>query len=303
MSTYAVIDLGSNTFHILIIKVMYGRWQTVFRQRDYTFLSDGGGQTILQHRMDHARSVINNYTSVIDTYRPDRLRIVGTAVMRTATNSQALVDYIQDTLHTPVEIVDGQTEANLIYKGIISFDAIKKGTHIVMDIGGGSTEFIILVDGDRRYSQSFPLGVGKLFATFKTSDPIHVDELERVQNHLIYNLSEFITTARSYRTTSLIGTSGSFEVLISLSEDGHLIPEHDLADIPIERFRHIYDTIIKSNTEDRSQMKGMPAERVRLSVLAMVLKNFIVQQLSIDTITFCPYALKEGVLAEMIDQA
>jgi len=296
---YAVIDLGSNTFHLLIVEESEGKGMSVLhRKRVFTALSDGGVTHIKAERFEHGLDTLRKFKDVLNDYGNPPLRVIGTAVLRQADNRNDFVNAAATILETNIEIIDGQQEAQYIYQGITMLDTLQTGQHLIMDIGGGSTEFIIVQNGQKVWSESYPLGVGILHKMFHQSDPISHKDLEMLRLYVLDIVAPLTDEISKYEFDSLTGASGSFEVLQSMS--GQKISDQKISEIDLATFEKIYQEIIHSNIEQRSHLPGLPKERIKLIVVGMALKKVILDTSKAIRIFVSPYALKEGVLREMM---
>lgn len=300
LPTYAIIDLGSNTFHLLIAQVASDYKITVLeRLRSFVGLGDGGIETLKPESMNKGLETLREFRSIIDRYSYISLKIIGTAALRTANNSQDFIDEVNKLFITPVEIIDGEKEADLILKGVSLITDMSAGCHLIMDIGGGSTEFILVNNGVKVWSYSYVLGVGVLFAGWHKSDPISIEERQELTSHLISSLSELNEICQKYWVTNLIGASGSFEVLESMS--GKLTNIDSNNEISTVDFWALSNKIINSSVDERKIMDGLPPQRVKLIVVAMILMQEVIKLVRPSKITVTPYALKEGVIKELHD--
>ncbi len=299
MDRLAVIDLGSNTFHLLIVE-MEGdcRFRTLYRQREFTRLSEGGIDHILDERIDAGLATLKVFRQKLDEYGVTNVRAVGTAALRKANNRDVFLSQANDILGINIEVIDGNLEAHYIYQGITMLDEFKSGTHLIMDIGGGSTEFILIKEGKKLWAASFVLGVGVLQNLFHHSDPISGQELDALLQHINSVLRDMLPVVADHPPLSLSGASGSFEVLQSMT--GDQISHDSVSSVAPDRFLKIADKIITSTEAQRYGMAGIPAERVKLIVVGMALKKAVFEMIRPASILVSPYALKEGVLREMM---
>lgn len=299
MKKYAVIDLGSNTFHLLIVeKKGDNTFETLFRKRVFTGLSDGGIDIIKEDRIHYGLETISEFQQILASYDFPTLRVVGTAVLRKAANRQMFIDQANKILGAEIEIIDGDTEADYIFKGIMLLEEMKSGTHLIMDIGGGSTEFILIQDGIKLWSKSFQIGVGVLHQSYHNTEPINETDLSLMKSFILNTVADLIPIIERYKPSTLTGASGSFEVLQSMS--GFDLQYNQLTSVSTDFFYTMYNSIISLNYEQREKLKGLPKERVKLIVVGMVLKKIICDLIQPGHILVSPYALKEGILSEMI---
>lgn len=299
MKKIAVIDLGSNTFHLLIVKVGEDHtFETIYRERVFTGLSDGGIDVIRTEKLVLGLETIRHFKKKLDQYEVVELKVIGTAVLRKASNRQVFIDEAHDILKDKINIIDGQKEAEYIYKGIMLLPTLRKGTHLIMDIGGGSTEFILVSEGKKIWSGSYTLGVGVLHNLFHHHEPIAKTSLSEMKAFVNDSLKDMQDILKNYTIENLIGASGSFEVLQSMTSKE--IEETNISTISIDEFEKIFNIIVNTNYAERSKLQGLPVERVKLIVVGIVLKKIIADLIKPSKIVVSPFALKEGVLSDMI---
>jgi len=294
----AVIDLGSNTFHLLIVNAKDGSFEEVHRHRIFVGLAEGGIDSIKDTAIQRAKQALVTFKDTLEKYDVSKLSIIGTAALRSASNA-SLVDHLaKEILGQPIQIIEGLREAELIYKGVSQLIDCSSGDHMIMDIGGGSTEFIVISDGKPYWSQSFNIGVAVLHELFHKSNPISDIEISNLNSHLDKVLAPLQEVLKGKEIKNLIGASGSFEVVVSMSGgsvDNHKVSTYDIAD-----FNLIAKKVIPADFHTRAAFEGMPKTRVKLIVVAFVLLDYVLKLTGSEQITVSPYALKEGVLGELL---
>jgi len=298
----ACIDLGTNTFHLLICEVddPDDTLKEVFRERQYVILAENGMTKIGDEPLVRAKSAIDRFKEIFTEYPPDELRIIGTEALRTASNGSIVTDYISRELGVTPEIIQGNREATLIYKGTKQIVNLDSGWFCIMDIGGGSVEFIITKNNSVQFMNSFKVGVMVLFNQFQHSDPISDTDIISIQQFLDNELKEltgFLKTIDGPIT--LVGASGSYEVLQSVLEGK--VKRTDISTFQIDQFYSIFKQILPLELKDILQFPGIPEQRATLIVVSFLLIDFVLQQQTFSAITVSPFALKEGLIAEMLE--
>lgn len=293
----AVIDLGSNTFHLLIAEIKGKEIKTIFKKRIFVGLGDGGIDVLQDASIERGLTSIKEFKSILDNNIVfDQLIVTGTAALRTASNADKIITKAEELLGTQILIIDGIKEAELIFKGASLLTDMSKGFHIIMDIGGGSTEFIIVKENKMIWSKSYKLGVNVMHALFQNSDPIDVKDENDLRQHLQEELSELRLQVTGKIFDSMVGASGSFEVLETMT--GNEISTSQNRFIALKEIDHISQKIIKSSYQERLQMKGLPESRVKLIVVAMILIEEVIKIVKPLNLQVTPYALKEGILVD-----
>ncbi len=301
MKRLACIDLGTNTFHLLICETNddNGSLQEVFRERQYVILAENGIEKIGEKPIARAKQAIDRFKDILVEYTPDDIRIIGTAALRTASNGTIITDYITNELKVTPEIIHGDREAILIYQGTRQIVNLREGWYCIMDIGGGSVEFIVTEDDSIKFMKSFPVGVMVLFNQFHHSDPIGEKDTSSIRAYLTHELKELTAFLKTITAPiHLIGASGSYEVLQNVLE-GH-IKRDDISRFRVDQFDSLLQKILPLGLEERLHYPGIPEQRAKLIVVAFLLIDFILNQTDFSSIIVSPYALKEGLIAEMI---
>ncbi len=299
----AVIDLGSNTFHLLIAdKKASSDWgfEVLCKKRYFTALSEGGLDTIKPESMERGWSALEDMKRHLDMFKPDHTKIIGTASLRNAANSHDFIERAIQICGCNIDIISGIEEAELIAKGTCLIPALQSGTHLIMDIGGGSTEFILMQDGSVKYRDSFNIGVGVLHHHFHVQEPIPKEASMALKSHLSNTLQPLLDALATYNIEKIVGASGSFEVLQSMKGKEIDVPGLIESIAASDALKMIQDTV-SLNFEEREKLQGIPKERVKLIVVAFLLMEHIIQALLIKEIVVCPFAIKEGVLSNLLE--
>lgn len=296
----AVIDLGSNTFHLLICEVTpSGQWQALFKERVYVKLAKGGIKTIGPQQEQLAIETMSSFAKLIREYNVKKGRAIGTAALREAKNGPELAEKLSGIVGLPIEIIDGDQEAAYILKGIRSVLPELDDYGLIMDIGGGSVEFILFKGNKVDFSQSFKVGVAILYDLFHKSDPITDQQIEALNEFLKETLKPLIDHLKKVERYYLIGASGSFEVLYDVLRAIH----HGAhwAELDMTGIEDYMSGVIKSPLAARKLMPEIPVERRDYIVVAYLLIDFVLSLAPPERLYYCEYALKEGVVAEMIE--
>jgi exopolyphosphatase/guanosine-5'-triphosphate,3'-diphosphate pyrophosphatase len=214
---------------------------------------------------------------------------------------------IQQRFNLEVEVINGDREAELIYYGVKQAVPLSNDKVLILDIGGGSIEFII-ADRDTIYwKKSYPLGVARLLAKFRPSDPISIEEIEFISNYLEERLSDLFEEFRKHKITTMVGASGSFETITAMirEEESHFESETGVSpesmNIDLTDFENLYQRLVNSTLKERKQMKGLESMRLEMIVVATLIVKFILQKLKIHRLIQSNFALKEGVVYEVLN--
>lgn len=294
----AIIDLGSNTFHLLIVDLNDDNSFTqVYKERKFVGLATGGIEMIDKDRIEKALSAIEEFKDTIESYNVQSTIATGTAALRSARNGQFLATKIEELYKIPVEIIGGEREAELIYKGVQWITDMSDGNHVIMDIGGGSVEFILVVNGALTWAKSYNIGVGVLHNLYHRTDPISKTDTTSLKAFVKSSIQDFFERIKGMSIDSLIGASGSFEVIESMN--GLSLTKDKIREVTIDDYHNVSSKLIGSTTSEREKMEGLPSSRVKLIVVAMILIDEVLAYIQPNKILISPYALKEGIISEL----
>jgi len=222
----AVIDCGSNTFNLLIAEATQTGWTTIFQSKLPVKLGAGGYQSkeIIRDRFIRGIDALISHAANIRNVGCERVFAFATSAIREASNGKDFMDRAFELTGIRIETIDGEKEAELIYMGIKQTIDTGDHTFLVMDIGGGSTEFIIANQKGILWKQSFKLGVSRLFDKIQPSDPMEAGEVEHLKNLLSDELQPLRDALKEYPVSWLVGSSGSFDTLLELYYHGQNLP-------------------------------------------------------------------------------
>ncbi len=301
----AVIDLGTNTFNLLIADINMGKLEVLFKTKMPAKLGeDSIGESIISDKaIERGLNILKTYRGIIEEHQATDVRAFATSAVRSSKNGKDFVDKIKQETGIQVNVISGIEEAELIYEGVKN--AYQAGTsYVILDIGGGSTEFIVVENHQVVDLQSFDLGMARLLDLFQPSDPVSDKEIADIFAYISKPLMPFLQSIQNRGIRTLVGSSGSFDTLISimvhrfnkLENFDNKLSHH----ISIEHFNQIYHQIVSSTLEERKTIKGMDLMRVEMMVLAVIFIRFIIEKLDINTLVQTQYALKEGAFFRKI---
>ena len=304
----AVIDMGTNTFHLLIVDVEGSGWKIVYREKTAVRLGKDGINEgrITAEAEERALKALIHFKQTIVQEGATRTYATATSAIRNAKNGLDIVKKIHAHTGIKVKIISGLQEAEHIYFGVTQAMDIGSETTLIMDIGGGSIEFIIGNKSEILWKQSFEVGGQRLLEKFHKHDPILPGEIAALDEYLESQLGELFEAYDRYRPNTLIGSSGTFDTLsdIFLLSKG-LERDETLTEYPLtmDAFYAILGDLKGKNKTDRLAIRGMIPLRVDMIVVACLLIAFILKKLAIEQIRVSAYALKEGVLLNAIQEA
>jgi exopolyphosphatase / guanosine-5'-triphosphate,3'-diphosphate pyrophosphatase len=304
MQKLAIIDLGTNTFHLLIADWKVDRYFITYRDKQAVKLGQGGiNQDIIQEdALERALRAMTGFQSIILEEGITKIYAFATSALRHARNAEAVVGRIKEATGIEIDIISGEKEAEYIYYGVRTAVALNDHPVLIIDIGGGSVEFIIGNHNTVFWKRSYEIGGQRLLEKFHKSNPIAPSEINALNNYLAVSLGDLFISLKKFNPHTLIGASGTFDTLSDIHCIRNAIVKNDYdpeTPLTIESFQAIYHDLIHKTRAERLQIPGMIEMRVDMIVVACCLIRFILGQHDFQTIRVSSYALKEGVLASL----
>jgi exopolyphosphatase/guanosine-5'-triphosphate,3'-diphosphate pyrophosphatase len=305
MSIKAVIDLGTNTCNLLIAESSgNGNFHTLYDRKLPVKMGRGGihKKLLLPDAIERGIKAFERHAENIRKFGVSQVKVVATSAIRGAANRDEFISEIKKRFGWDIEVINGEREAELIFKGVSRSLPPLGGKYLILDIGGGSNEFILVKDQNIIWKQSFNIGVARTLEHFKLTDPPSLKDTKLLENWYHTNLKELFDICRLHQPKILIGCSGAFDTFMDIWQQAP--PDETIreaSEFPLEIFKTIHQLLLNSNEITRSKIKGMDKNRVEMIVVASIFTNFILEKLEIRKLIHTHYALKEGVMTEIID--
>jgi exopolyphosphatase/guanosine-5'-triphosphate,3'-diphosphate pyrophosphatase len=292
----AIIDLGTNTFHLLIAEDT----KIIHEEKFPVRMGLGGINQNIINDAGIARSLacLQRFAETCRALGATHIQAFGTSALRNASNGQAVADVIRKETGIPVTIISGDEEARLIYQGIRAGVPLGSPKNLLIDIGGGSVEFIIGNQTEIFWKQSLEVGGQRLLERFHQHDPIKQNELEALKEYLSEALLPLRAPLAAHNPKILVGSSGTFETLSDIFCVRENIPNQKLPASPLtlQRFYEIHKDLTRMTKAERIAMPGMMVWRAEMIVVTCQLLLFLLNMHTFDEIKVSRYSLKEGVL-------
>jgi exopolyphosphatase/guanosine-5'-triphosphate,3'-diphosphate pyrophosphatase len=299
----AVIDLGTNTFNLLIAEKGTEGSTILHQEKIAAKMGVGGinGGFITNEAINRVIEALKQFKLILENWQVTHVQAIGTSALRSAKNGLALAEKIYTETGIRVEIVSGDREAELIYLGVRTAVPLGQAKSLIVDIGGGSVEFIIANETTLFWKQSFEVGGQRLLEKFQHHEPILPEEVEKINRYLEAQLTPLFFQLKNHQPEALVGSSGSFDTLseIHCRKLGIAMPIGPETPLTIDCFETVFDELLSKNRSGRLAMPGMIAMRVDMIVVACCLIRFLLKKHTFRAIRVSAYSLKEGVLASM----
>jgi exopolyphosphatase/guanosine-5'-triphosphate,3'-diphosphate pyrophosphatase len=323
----AIIDCGTNTVNLLVKEKVEGKWKTLFNTKLPVKLGTGGfsENLLMPARMARGIDALYSYRNVIDSLEVKDVRVFATSAVREASNRKDFVTRVKKHLNFDMEVISGDREAELIFEGVVQTTQEIKEDYLIMDIGGGSTEFIFVRDQKPLWRKSYLLGVSRIHGMLNPASRINQDDVNRLRGHLNKELLDLISFLKENPARVLVGSSGSFDTLFDMyqfggakdspkdasqdsakgfterSTESSTEGSRKLNEIPFNAYPSIHQWLMGSTLEERLKHPSIPQMRAEYMPLSTYLLKFVLEQSNFNKIYQSEYALKEGVLAHYLN--
>ena len=300
------MDLGTNMFHLLIVQGGITSFSEIVHEQDAVKLGEGGINKgfIQPAAFERGINCMARFQRLITTNGVKRVRAIATSALRNAANGQSFIDEVKTQTGIAIEIINGDAEAGYIYKGIKAAGCLSVKNNLIVDIGGGSVEFIICNAAEVLWKQSFEIGAARLMDKFHHTDPILPESITALNLYLDNCLEPLFPVVSHYAITDLTGSAGVFEsyALLLETENGQSIDLKKEKNYIFDKQKllALIERIVLSSHQQRQDNKDIIPVRVEMIVTAALLTRFIIEKLGIERIAMSTNSLKEGVLADIM---
>lgn len=306
----ATIDLGTNTFHLLVAELQSQHtFRIVYRERIAVMIGRGGINkgTITEDAQHRALEALRNFRNQLGDFKIslNNVYCTATSAFRNASNGPQLIDRIFSETGIKVNVINGDQEAEYIYYGVRHAVPLGLPNALVMDIGGGSVEFILCNQEEIHWKQSFEIGAQRLLDRFNIQDPISKENINELESYFAETLAPLSEKIKLYLPVALIGASGTFDTLSDIyqSEDSIAV-EENATELPLsyQAFQNMLADFSQKTREERLRIPGMIEMRVDMIVVASWLIHYVLETYQLKEIRISSFALKEGLLVRLAEQ-
>jgi len=289
----------------LLVELHGKDFKTIYKEKIAVKLGQGGitNNQITPEAETRALHTLGHFKNLIDGEAISQVFAFATSAVRNATNGPDFVNKVKEQLGIQIHVISGEEEAQLIYEGIHFSGALDERTSLMMDIGGGSVEFIIGNADQVFWKRSFEIGGQRLLDAFHYHDPILPEEVEKLEQYCGEKLQPLLEAIATFKPSGFVGASGTFDTLIDMYYatmlQCKLTGEH-VFELPVNHFYQLFQLLVTKNRAERLLIPGMIAMRVDMIVVASCLIDFILQRLQVESIRCSHYSLKEGAVSRML---
>jgi len=301
----ALLDLGTNTFHLLIADIAIGGgYRKVYKKRVPVKLLKGSrhDNRIQQEAIERGMRALQDFSAKIAEHKVTKVNAFATSAVRSAANGADFIQAVKEQTGIEVTLISGDQEAEYIYYGVRPSIPMQQEPVLILDIGGGSNEFILANREEIFWKQSFNLGAARLLEKFQPTDPFDEQTITDLVDHFEQELVPLFEALAVHRPNQLIGSSGSFDTFAELIRHrfGDTMTGHGPNNVfDITKFYAIHRILLASTAQERASMKGLVAMRVDMIVMASLFTVFVLERTGLCRMSLASGALKEGMLDQL----
>ena len=305
----AAIDIGTNSVHMVVVEVdpKLPAFHIIAKEKDTVRLGDRDPETgnLTPEAIERAMNALKRCKDLAESLDVHHILAVATSATREASNGIAFLHRIKSELGIRVNLISGQEEARRIYLGVLSVMDFGDRPHVMIDIGGGSTELILADIKEARFLSSTKVGAVRLTKEFVTCDPISQIELNYlkayVRGMLERPVEEIWHNLQLNENPRLVGTSGTIETLAVI----HALDKQGAVPNPLNGYQlnrseieAIIDKLAAMTYEERFNIPGISDKRAEIIVPGAIILLEAMKMLRLDSITICERALREGIIVD-----
>ena len=296
---YAAIDLGSNSFHLVVARHEHGELRVIDQLKDMVRIAGGLNR---QGQLDpstseHALASLSRFRERIQGIPADHIRAVGTQTFRRLAQRDAFLTAAEKALGAPIEVIGGREEARLIYIGVCQGMANEGTPKLIIDVGGGSTEVVAGHGHTPSVLESLPMGCVGLTQKFFKDHDISASRWARGRDKVMADAQSLAAQIKTYPWQQAIGASGTARALVAMADALHPTMPSGLTR---ERMSEIRERLIQAKRLDAIDLPGLSERRRPVIAGGALIIDGLMDALSIDVLSASPFALREGLLYDLV---
>ncbi len=305
----AAIDLGTNSLHMVVVRIdpALPSFTIIDREKETVRLGDRDILTghLKPDIIERAIAALGRFQEIAKTLNAETVIAVATSAVREAPNGKDFLQRIEAELGLNVDLISGQEEARRIYLGVLSGMEFHNQSHVIIDIGGGSTEIILGDSQEPRTLTSTKIGAVRLTSELVTTDPISNTEFQYLQAYargmLERSIEEVQANLKFDEHPQLVGTSGTIETLATINarEKTNSVPSTlNGYQLTLKDLQEWVNRLRKLNNVERAQIPGMPDKRSEVILAGAVILQEAMSLMGMESLTICERSLREGVIVD-----
>jgi exopolyphosphatase/guanosine-5'-triphosphate,3'-diphosphate pyrophosphatase len=307
----AAIDIGSNSIHLVIVRAVRGQHlEIIDREKEMVRL---GSVTLREHRLapetiDRAITTLSRYKKMAEANKVHLIITTATAAVRESHNADEFINRVREEVGLDVQLLPGIEEARLIALAVSEVTDFNNRRALILDVGGGSTEFILTRGGEPELLHSMRIGAVRLTEKFITTDPPAAEERERLIVNLRADLARVVWEIKRIGFDFVVGTAGTVENMISAIVQAEAVRFKEAATefegftetVTLDQIRKLNRQLARMTLRERRRIPGIEKARADIVIAGGLLLETILGELGATEIASCDWALREGVILNFL---
>lgn len=267
----------------------------VYRNRVFVrLLENTSNNRINNLAYQRACNACKTFYLKIQQFNITKLKVIGTAAFRDSQNGEMLKEELEGILNTAIEILSDEAEAKYIYQGVEPSVRNLEQPYIIMDIGGGSIEFIIVNDNQMLFAKSYPIGLHNLAKMLAYKGLVSEFQYNKLADFCKIKLIEIINHSKELKISTLVGNGGSFEICNAIAFKEKLNSHSNILDVTtLSKYFRLMNSL---DIEEMSKIDWIPNNRKTMAPLAFAFIEIVLELLDVNHLIYSPNSVKEGVL-------
>ncbi len=298
---YAGIDLGSNSFHLVVARREHGELRQIDELKDMVRLAGGVDRkgrlssTVERESLDSLARFAERIQGIPESH----IRAVGTQTFRRLKNADRFLSLAENTLTAPIEIISGREEARLVYRGVWQGMANQATPKLILDVGGGSTEVVAGQGEQPVIAESLPFGCVGMTQKYFDGGKITAKRWHRGREKIMADAQSLKAQLTDHPWEQAIGSSGTARALVAMAEE--LRPLQP-AGLSLSVLQEIKDQLIDAGHIDAITLSGLSERRRPVIVGGALVFDALMTAFEIEHLTASKFALREGVLYDLLER-
>ncbi len=301
-----VIDLGTNSFHAVIVDAYpNGTFRVVDRMKEMVRLGQRGllSGVLPDDATERGMKALKRIDLLASGWNVQEYLAFATSAIREAKNGGAFIERVREEIGIRIRAISGSQEARLIYEGVKRAVDMPVPT-LIVDIGGGSVEFIVSTKDGVPFATSLKLGAARMTEQFVSTDPMSAEEQAALRAHYRDELGPVIAAARVHDVEMIVASSGTAKSLARVCVNKHGDTSRTVfqQDIEAAPFRETMTRILAANKKARGRISGIGEKRVDQIGAGAILMDTLVADLPVERLRISSHALREGMVVYYIEE-
>jgi len=303
----AAIDMGSNSIRLLVTEVSPdGAYRVLDDEKQTTRLARGLSSTgtLSDEAMGHTLEALRRMKAIVEGYGVERLEVIATSAVREAANRDSFLKLIRDQLRLNVEVISTTEEGQLSFASVARHFDLKATNAVAVDLGGGSSEIILVANGVVEEIHSLPIGAVRLTDSFLHADPCTLAEFRRLKRHIRKCFAQKLGRAE-FLPHVMIGAGGTFTALahMSMRRRGQVYSNVGRYEMNRAEVRHILDNLKDLPLRARREVPGLHADRADIIVAGLAVIERLMKLFHVNRLLIHDQGVRDGLMLRMIGRA